>query len=121
MSASALLIAAVFSISLVLTMVGLGGGLLFSPLFVLLGLAKSQAASASLFLNLAAAASAAYTYARRNMVDFSLCAEKAPATRCGQPLQAGGFRMPLPPGPAFRRLDGDNRSPGADDGGGRVA
>ena len=72
MPISAILIAAIFLISLVLTMVGLGGGLIFSPLFVILGYAKSEAASASLFLNLIAAASAAYTYSRRKMVDFSL-------------------------------------------------
>ena len=72
MTASALLIVAIFIISLVLTMVGLGGGLIFSPLFVILGFAKSEAASASLFLNLIAAASAAYTYSRKKMVDFSL-------------------------------------------------
>lgn len=72
MTTSAILIAAIFFISLVLTMVGLGGGLIFSPLFVILGFAKSEAASASLFLNLIAAASAAYTYARKKMVDFSL-------------------------------------------------
>lgn len=72
MSISALLITAIFFISLVLTMVGLGGGLIFSPLFVLLGFAKADAASASLFLNLIAAASAAFTYARKKMVDFSL-------------------------------------------------
>jgi uncharacterized membrane protein YfcA len=72
MTISVPLIAAIFAISLVLTMVGLGGGLIFSPLFVLLGFAKSQAASASLFLNLIAAASAAYTYSRKKMVDFSL-------------------------------------------------
>ena len=72
MTLSAILIAAIFFISLVLTMVGLGGGLIFSPLFVILGFAKSEAASASLFLNLIAAASAAYTYSRKKMVDFSL-------------------------------------------------
>ena len=72
MTLSAMLIAAIFFISLVLTMVGLGGGLIFSPLFVILGFAKSEAASASLFLNLIAAASAAYTYSRKKMVDFSL-------------------------------------------------
>jgi uncharacterized membrane protein YfcA len=72
MTLSALLIAAIFLISLTLTMVGLGGGLIFSPLFVILGFAKSEAASASLFLNLIAAASAAYTYSRKKMVDFSL-------------------------------------------------
>jgi len=72
MTLSAILIAAILLISLVLTMVGLGGGLIFSPLFVILGFAKSEAASASLFLNLIAAASAAYTYSRKKMVDFSL-------------------------------------------------
>ena len=69
---SVVLIGAIFFISLVLTMVGLGGGLIFSPLFLILGFAKSEAASASLFLNLIAAASAAYTYSRKKMVDFSL-------------------------------------------------
>lgn len=72
MTITVLLIVAIFVISLVLTMVGLGGGLIFSPLFVILGFVKSDAASASLFLNLIAAASAAYTYARKKMVDFSL-------------------------------------------------
>ena len=72
MTLSALLIAAIFLVSLTLTMVGLGGGLIFSPLFVILGFAKSEAASSSLFLNLIAAASAAYTYSRKKMVDFSL-------------------------------------------------
>jgi len=72
MHLSLLLIAAIFLISFLLTMVGLGGGLIFSPLFVILGFAKSAAASASLFLNLIAAGSAAYAYARKKMVDFSL-------------------------------------------------
>ncbi len=53
-------------------MVGLGGGLIFSPMFLILGFVKSDAASASLFLNLVAAASAAFTYSRKKMVDFSL-------------------------------------------------
>ena len=68
----ALLVAAIFVISLVLTMVGLGGGLIFTPLFLMLGFAKAEAASASLFLNLLAVASAAFTYSRKKMVDFSL-------------------------------------------------
>ena len=71
MNITLLLAAAIFLISLLLTMVGLGGGLIFSPLFVILGFAKADAASASLFLNLIAAASAAFTYARKKMVDFS--------------------------------------------------
>jgi uncharacterized protein len=72
MHLSFLLVGTIFFISVVLTMVGLGGGLIFSPLFVILGFAKSQAASISLFLNLIAAASAAFAYARKKMVDFSL-------------------------------------------------
>ncbi len=62
----------VFGISFVLTMVGLGGGLVFSPLFVLLGFAPQAAASASLFLNLVAAASAVVAYSGKNMVDYTL-------------------------------------------------
>ncbi len=72
MNISIWLFIGILAISLVLTMVGLGGGLIFSPLFLFLGFAKSDAASASLFLNMIAAASAAYTYARKKMVDFSL-------------------------------------------------
>ena len=64
--------AAVLAISFVLTMVGLGGGLFFSPMFLLLGLPKAAAASTSLFLNLVAASSAAVTYGRKKMVDFPL-------------------------------------------------
>lgn len=66
-----MLVGTIFLISFVMTMVGLGEGLIFSPLFVILGFAKSQAASISLFLNLIAAASAAFAYARKKMVDFS--------------------------------------------------
>jgi uncharacterized membrane protein YfcA len=72
MSLSAILIAAICFIFLVLTMVGLGGGLIFSPLFVILGFVKSEAASTSLFLNFIAAESAAYAYSRKKTVDFSL-------------------------------------------------
>lgn len=64
--------AAVLGISFILTMVGLGGGLIFSPLFLMLGMSKAAAASSSLFLNLVAASSAALTYGRKKMVDYSL-------------------------------------------------
>jgi uncharacterized membrane protein YfcA len=86
MPLSALLIAAIFLISLTLTMVGLGGGLIFSPLFVILGLAKSEAASSSLFLNLIAAASAAYAYSRKKMVDFSLAVPLIISSSLAAPL-----------------------------------
>jgi len=53
-------------------MVGLGGGLIFSPLFVLLKFPLSTAVSASLFLNGIAAISAAITYFRKKMVDVKI-------------------------------------------------
>jgi len=59
----------IFVSSFILTMVGLGGGLIFSPLFVLLGFPLSTAVSASLFLNGTAALSAAITYFRKKMID----------------------------------------------------
>jgi len=65
-----LLLLTIFCASFVLTMVGLGGGLIFSPLFVLLGFPVSTAVSASLFLNGIAAASAGITYFRKNMIDI---------------------------------------------------
>ena len=86
MSITLFLAAAIFLISLLLTMIGLGGGLIFSPLFVILGFAKSDAASASLFLNLIAAASAAFTYARKRMVDFSLSIPLIVASSLAAPI-----------------------------------
>lgn len=49
----------IFAASFVLTMVGLGGGLVFSPLFILLKFPVHTALAASLFLNGIAAISAA--------------------------------------------------------------
>lgn len=53
-------------------MVGLGGGLIFSPLFILLQFPIHTAVSASLFLNGIAAISAAITYFRKKMVDVKI-------------------------------------------------
>lgn len=66
MSISVALAAAIIAISQVPTLGGLDGGLIFSPLPAILGFGKSQAASASLFLNRIAAAAAAYTQCRKN-------------------------------------------------------
>lgn len=74
--------------SLVLTMIGLGGGLIFSPLFVLLGFPKAMAVSASLFLNGIAAVSAAGVYIRKKMVDFSVALPLIIASSAGAPLGA---------------------------------
>jgi uncharacterized membrane protein YfcA len=67
---SVFLFFAILLISLVLTMIGLGGGLIFSPLFVLLDFPKSVAVSSSLFINGVAGASAALVYFRKGMMDF---------------------------------------------------
>jgi uncharacterized membrane protein YfcA len=64
-----LLFLIIFLASFVLTMVGLGGGLIFSPLFILLEYPLSTAISASLFLNGIAAVSAAIVYFKQRMVD----------------------------------------------------
>jgi uncharacterized membrane protein YfcA len=68
----AILLVIVFFASFILTMVGLGGGLIFSPLFVLLKYPVTTAVSASLFLNGIAAISAAITYFRKKMVDVKV-------------------------------------------------
>ena len=65
----ALLLVVIFFASFILTMVGLGGGLIFSPLFILLKFPVTKAVSASLFLNGIAAISASITYFRKKMVD----------------------------------------------------
>ncbi|MCK4860094.1 MAG: sulfite exporter TauE/SafE family protein, partial [Candidatus Omnitrophica bacterium] len=64
-----MLLVVIFFTSFVLTMVGLGGGLIFSPLFVLLKFPVTTAVSASLFLNGIAAFSASINYFRKKMVD----------------------------------------------------
>jgi len=92
------LFGAIFFISLLLTMVGLGGGLIFSPLFVILGFAKTSAASASLFLNLIAAGSAAYTYARKKMVDFFLSIPLIISSALAAPV-GSWLNVTIAPGP----------------------
>jgi len=62
----------IFAASFVLTMVGLGGGLIFAPLFILLQFPVNEAVSASLFLNGIAALSAAINYFRKRMVDLQI-------------------------------------------------
>jgi len=83
-----LLMPAIFIISLVLTMVGLGGGLIFAPLFILLAFSPSTAVSASLFLNGIAALSAAITYFRNKMVDFQLALPLIITSMLAAPLGA---------------------------------
>jgi len=65
----AVLYCVIFIVTFILTMVGLGGGLIFAPLFVLLGYSLSTAVATSLLLNGIAALSASINYWRSNMVD----------------------------------------------------
>lgn len=88
MNLSILLLTVIFFASLILTMIGLGGGLVFSPLFVLLDFPKEMAVSASLFLNGIAAASAAIVYVRKKMVDFSVSLPLIVTSSLGAPLGA---------------------------------
>jgi len=83
-----LLLPIIFCASFVLTMVGLGGGLIFSPLFVLLGFPISTAVSASLFLNGTAALSAAITYYRKKMVDVRTAIPLLISSTAAAPLGA---------------------------------
>ncbi|MBI9084939.1 MAG: sulfite exporter TauE/SafE family protein [Desulfobacterales bacterium] len=98
MSLSGILWIFIFFVSLVLTMVGLGGGLIFSPLFVILGFAKADAASASLFLNFIAAGSAAYTYSKKKMIDFSLALPLIVSSSLAAPI-GSYFNVRLDTGP----------------------
>jgi uncharacterized protein len=85
---SLLLLPVVFVASLILTMIGLGGGLIFSPLFVLLHFPQAEAASASLFLNGIGAGSAALVYIRKKMVDFGVSLPLIVTSSLAAPLGA---------------------------------
>ncbi len=83
-----LLYSIIFLSSLILTMVGLGGGLIFSPLFVLLEYPLTTAVSVSLFLNGIAALSASITYFRKKMVDVQTGLPLIVASTLSAPLGA---------------------------------
>lgn len=84
----ALLLVAIFGASFILTMVGLGGGLVFAPLFILLGFPQTTAVTASLFLNGIAALSAAITYLRKRMVDLQTALPLLLSSTLAAPLGA---------------------------------
>ncbi len=83
-----ILLPVIFASSLLLTMIGLGGGLIFSPLFVLLGFPISTAVAASLFLNGIAALSAFIVYMRKKMVDYSISIPLVVTSLIGAPIGA---------------------------------
>lgn len=66
------LLAIVFSTSFILTMVGLGGALIYTPLFIILKFPVTTAVSTALFLNGIAALSAAIVYFQKKLVDLRI-------------------------------------------------
>ena len=78
----------IFLSSFILTMVGLGGGLVFTPLLVLLDYSVQTAVTTSLFLNGVAAVSASWHYYRERMVDFSIALPLIVTSSLAAPLGA---------------------------------
>jgi uncharacterized membrane protein YfcA len=62
----------IFAVAGIFTMVGLGGGLIYTPLFILLQFPVNTAVAASLFLNGIAAISATITFLRKKMIDLKI-------------------------------------------------
>ncbi len=83
-----ILLLVIFGSSLILTMIGLGGGLVFSPFFVLIGFPISTAVAASLFLNGIAAISALIVYMQKKMVDYSVAIPLVVTSLLGAPIGA---------------------------------
>lgn len=90
MSASFLIIAfvAILVISGVFSMFGKGGGSLYTPVLVMLGLSVSSAISTSLVLNLTTALVAAIVFAKNKLVDYKFCFSFLPGTILGSILGA---------------------------------
>ena len=90
MSTTFMLIAfvTILLISGVFSMFGKGGGSLYTPVLVMLGLAVGAAISTALFLNLVTALVATIVFARNKMVDFKFCFLFLPGTVAGSLLGA---------------------------------
>ena len=89
--ATSLLVKAVFAIlviSGVFSMFGKGGGSLYTPVLVLLGLPVQPAISTSIFLNLVTALTATIVFQRNKLVDYRFCLVFMPGTIVGSFLGA---------------------------------
>jgi uncharacterized membrane protein YfcA len=75
-------------ISMVFSMLGLGGGLVYVPLFFFLGFPVHIAISTSLLLNGLTTLSAAVTYIKKGLVDFRLSAPLIISSGIGAPVGA---------------------------------
>lgn len=90
MSASFLLIAfvTILVISGVFSMFGKGGGSLYTPVLVMLGMGVQPAISTALFLNLVTALTATIVFQRNKLVDYRFCLVFLPGTIIGSFLGA---------------------------------
>jgi uncharacterized membrane protein YfcA len=90
MSLSSLVIAfvTILVISGVFSMFGKGGGSLYTPVLVMLGMAVGTAISTALFLNLVTALTAAIVFQRNKLVDYRFCLVFLPGTIVGSFLGA---------------------------------
>lgn len=90
MSASFLIIAfvTILVISGVFSMFGKGGGSLYTPVLVMLGMAVQPAISTALFLNLVTALTATIVFQRNKLVDYRFCLVFLPGTIAGSFLGA---------------------------------
>jgi hypothetical protein len=75
-------------ISGVFSMFGKGGGSLYTPVLVMLGMAVASAISTALFLNLVTALTATVVFHRNKLVDYRFCLVFLPGTMIGSFLGA---------------------------------
>jgi uncharacterized membrane protein YfcA len=89
-SASFLIVAfvTILVISGVFSMFGKGGGSLYTPVLVMLGMALQPAISTALFLNLVTALTATIVFQRNKLVDYRFCLVFLPGTIAGSFLGA---------------------------------
>jgi uncharacterized membrane protein YfcA len=73
-------VAAILAVSVAFSMVGQGGGTLYVPILVALGMTVHDAATTSLFVIVATSVSAAIIYRRRRIVDWKLALAIEPPT-----------------------------------------
>lgn len=78
----------VLGISVVFSMFGKGGGSLYTPVLVMLGLEVGEAISTALFLNLVTALVATIVFARNRLVDFRFSSIFLPGTVVGSVVGA---------------------------------
>lgn len=79
---------AILIVSSVFSMFGKGGGSLYTPVLVLLGLSVPSAISTSMVLNLLTALTATIVFAKNKLVDYKFCATFIPGTVVGSILGA---------------------------------